>query len=51
MQQDIENNLIITYQMAYLGCLLVCTFDTFQTLILVTAHTVNSFDISHLQRF
>ena len=51
MQQDIENDLVITYQMANLGYLLVCSFDTFQTPVTVATYTVNNFDISHKQRF
>ena len=57
----------MTYQMANLGCLLVCTFfffrkkniekkkvctfDTFQKIVIVAAHTNKNFDISHKQCF
>ena len=35
LQQDIENDTIIKYQMASLGCLLVCTFGNLLVLVLV----------------
>ena len=49
LQQDIENDLIIKYQMANLGCLLVCTFGNFIALVLVAAHTLNNLDLGHKQ--
>ena len=39
VQQDIENDPIITDQMANLGCLLVCTFGDFLAPVLIVAYT------------
>ena len=50
LQQDIQNDPIIKDQMANLGCLLMCIFGNFLALILVAAHTVNNFDLSHKQQ-
>ena len=47
LQQDIENDPIIKDQMAYLGCLLVCTFGNFLASVLVAAHTVNNLDLGN----
>ena len=47
LQQDIENDPIIKDQMAYLGCLLVCTFGNFLAPVLVAAHTVNNLDLGN----
>ena len=41
LQQDIENDLIIKDQVAYLGCLLVYTFGNFLAPVLVAGHTVS----------
>ena len=38
LQQDIENDPIIRYPMANLGCLLLCAFGIFLMLVLVAAH-------------
>ena len=45
--QDIENDPIIKDQMAYLGCLLVCTFGNFLASVLVAAHTVSNLDLGN----
>ena len=39
VQQDIENDPIITDQMANLGCLLVCTFGDFLAPVSIVAYT------------
>ena len=49
--QDIENNPIVKYQMAKLGCLLVCTFGNLLAPVLVAAHTVNNLNIGDEQDF
>ena len=45
LRQDIENDPIIKDQMANLGYLLVCTFDSFLAPVLVAVHTVNNLDL------
>ena len=47
LQQDIENDPIIKDHMAYLSCLLVCTFGNFLASVLVAAHTVNNLDLGN----
>ena len=47
LQQDIENDLIITNQMASLGCLLVCMLGNLLAPVLVLAHTSNNLDLSN----
>ena len=49
--QDIENNPIVKYQMAKLGCPLVCLFGNLLAPVLVAAHTVNNLDIGDKQDF
>ena len=49
LQQDIDNDPIIKYQMTNLSCLLVCTFDNFLAPVLVAAHTVNNLDLGDEQ--
>ena len=49
--QDIENDSIIKEQMAYLGCLLVCTFCNLLAPVLVPAHTGNNLDFGDEQGF
>ena len=51
LQQDIENDSIIKYQMANLGCLLVCTFDNFLAPVLVAAHTAINLGLGNEQGF
>ena len=51
LQQDIENDPIIKYQIVNLGCLLVCTFGNFLAPVLIAAHTANNLDLSHEQSF
>ena len=45
LKQDIEDDSIIKDQMANLGYLLVCTFDSFLAPVLVAVHTVNNLDL------
>ena len=45
LQQNIENDPIITDQVANLGCLLICMLGNFLAPVLVAAHTVNNFDL------
>ena len=45
--QDIENDLIIKYQMANLGCLLVATFGKLLAPVLGVSHTVNNLDLGN----
>ena len=47
LQEDIENDPIIKYQMADLGCLLVCTFGNFLAPVLIVMHRVNNIDIGN----
>ena len=49
LQQDIDNDPIIKYQMTNLSCLLVCMFDNFLAPVLVAAHTVNNLDLGDEQ--
>ena len=51
LQQDVENDPIIKYQMANLGCLLVCTFGNFLAPVLVAVHTVNNLDLGDEQGY
>lgn len=51
MQQDIQNDPIIKYQVAKLVCFLVCTFGNFFALVLVAVHTVNNLDPGNEQSF
>ena len=51
LQQDVENEPTIRYQMITLSCLLLCPFSNFLTPVLVAAHTVNNLDLSHEQSF
>ena len=44
LQQDIENDPIIKYQMTNLGCLFVCTFGDYLVPVLIAAHTANNVD-------
>ena len=49
LQQDIDNDPIIKYQMTNLSCLLACMFDNFLAPVLVAAHTVNNLDLGDEQ--
>ena len=44
LRQDIENDPIIKYQMANLGCRFVCTFGDYLAHLLIAAHTANNVD-------
>ena len=44
LQQEIENDPIIKYQMANLECLFVCTFGDYLVPVLIAAHTANNVD-------
>ena len=47
LSQGIENYPIIKNQLAYLGCLLVCTFGNLLALVLVLVHTINNLDLGN----
>ena len=47
LSQGIENYAIIKNQLAYLGCLLVCTFGNLLALVLVLVHTMNNLDLGN----
>ena len=49
-QQFTESDSIITVQMAYLGCLSVLTFGNFLLPVLVSAPTVNDFDLKKVDK-
>ena len=49
LQEDTENDLTIRDQTAKLDYLLVCNFGNFHMSVLVTAHIVNSLDLSFEQ--
>ena len=49
LQQDIENDPIIEYQMASLGCLLVCTFGNLLAPVLVLVHAISNLDLGDEQ--
>ena len=44
-RQVIENDPIIKDQMANLGCLFVCPFADYLSLVLIAAHTANNLDL------
>ena len=47
LSQGIENYPIIKNQLAYLGCLLVCTFGNLLALVLVLVHTMNNLELDN----
>lgn len=51
LQKYIKNDLITRYQIANLGCLLVCTFYKSLKSSLVAAHTVNNLNLGNEQSF
>ena len=44
LRQDTEDDLIVKYQMAGLGCLFVCTFGNYLAPVLIALHTLNNLD-------
>ena len=51
LQQDIENNPIITYQLTDLGYLSLCNFGNFLASVLVAVHAVKSLNLEQQKEY